>query len=68
MRLKLSKMNWFSAWRTSRFSLGLNPVKTLLILGEVSQDQILPKTLNVVLGESCPCGVVRRKYNLLNPP
>ena len=44
------------AGKTSRFSWGLNPVKTLLILGGVSQDQILPKTLNMVLGEPCLWG------------
>ena len=49
MSLKLSKSD---AGKTGGFSMGLNPVKTLLILGGVSQDPTLPKTLSKVLGES----------------
>lgn len=51
MSLKLSKNDGFSAGKTGRFGLELNPVKTLLILGGVSQDLTLPKPLSKFLGE-----------------
>src|SRR5687768_801422 len=64
MRLKLTKNE---PGKNQVFRLTENSVKTLLILEGVFQDLTLPKTLNMVLGESCYNGLVRRKYNLLTP-